>query len=76
MQKTIKKNISVFIIFFLKKKNAQFFQKKLSFFFLNHLFTAQKTKRGSPVDCRPSTAEAPPIGKIQPFSKSAVTFEP
>ena len=29
-----------------------------------------------PVDDRPSTAEAPPIGKIQPFSKIAVTLEP
>ena len=35
-----------------------------------------KTRRGSPVDRRPSTAEAPPIGKIYPFSKMAVTFEP
>ena len=26
-----------------------------------------------PVDNRPSTVEAPPIGKIQPFSKIAVT---
>ena len=34
------------------------------------------TRRGSPVDRRPSTAEAPPIGKIHPFSKKAVTFEP
>ena len=25
---------------------------------------------------RPFTAEAPPIGKIHPFSKMAVTFEP
>ena len=30
----------------------------------------------SPVDNRPSTAEAPPIGKIQPFSKIALTLEP
>ena len=29
-----------------------------------------------PVDNRPSTAEAPPIGKIHPFSKIAVTLEP
>ena len=36
----------------------------------------RQTRRGSPVDCRPSTAEAPPIGKIHPFSKMAVTFEP
>ena len=35
----------------------------------------KKTRRGSPVDRRPSTAEAPPIGKIHPFSKMAVTFE-
>ena len=34
------------------------------------------TKQGSLVDRRPSTAEAPPIGKIRPFSKMAVTFEP
>ena len=35
-----------------------------------------ETRRGSLVDRRPSTAEAPPTGKIQPFSKMAVTFEP
>ena len=29
-----------------------------------------------PVNNRPSTAEAPPIGKIHPFSKIAVTLEP
>ena len=34
------------------------------------------TRRGSPVDRRPSTAEAPPIGKIHPFSKIAITLEP
>ena len=31
---------------------------------------------GSPVDRRPSTAEAPPTGDIHPVSKMAVTFEP
>ena len=36
----------------------------------------QKTRRGCPVDRRPSTVEAPPIGEIHPFSKMAVTFEP
>ena len=35
-----------------------------------------KTRQGSLVDRRPSTAEAPPIGKIHSFSKMAVTFEP
>ena len=34
------------------------------------------SRRGSPVDRRPSTAEAPPTGEIHPFSKMAVTFEP
>ena len=29
-----------------------------------------------PVANRPSTAEAPPIGKIHPFSKIAVSLEP
>ena len=29
----------------------------------------------SPVDSRPSTAEAPPIGKINQFSKIAITLE-
>ena len=29
-----------------------------------------------PVVIRPSTAKAPPIGKIDPFSKIAVTLEP
>ena len=33
-----------------------------------------KTRRGNPVDRRPSTAEAPLIGKIQPFSKIAEIF--
>ena len=33
-----------------------------------------KTRRGSPVDGRPSTDEAPLIGKINPFSKIAVTL--
>ena len=35
-----------------------------------------QTRWGSPGDRRPSTAEAPPIGKIHPFSKMALTFEP
>ena len=35
-----------------------------------------ETRRSSPVDRRPSTAEAPPIGQTHPFSKIAVTFEP
>ena len=35
-----------------------------------------KTRRGSPVDRRPSTAETPPLGKIHAFSKMAITFEP
>ena len=33
-----------------------------------------KTRWGSPVDHRPSTAEAPPIGKNHTFSKIAVTL--
>ena len=36
----------------------------------------KKTRQGSPADCRPFTAEAPPIGKILPFIKIAVTLEP
>ena len=43
---------------------------------LHKLQFLQKTRRGSPVDRRPSTAEAPPRGEIYPFSKMAVTFEP
>ena len=35
----------------------------------------QKLDGVGPVDNRASTAEAPPIGKINPFSKMAVTFE-
>ena len=31
---------------------------------------------GPPLITDPSTAEAPPIGKIQPFSKIALTLEP
>ena len=49
--------------------------------FLPWLYDAAKPKplqirRASPVDHRPSTDEASPIGKIHPFSKMAVTFEP
>ena len=40
------------------------------------LLLIRETRRGSPVDCRPSTAEAPPIGKIQLFNEMAVFFEP
>ena len=36
----------------------------------------KKLERVGPVDNRPSTAEAPPIGKINIFSKIAVTLEP
>ena len=36
-------------------------------------FFVDKTR---PVYCRPSTDEAPPIGKNHPFSKIALTFEP
>ena len=35
-----------------------------------------KTRRGSPYDLRPSTAEAPQIGKIHPFNKIALTLDP
>ena len=35
-----------------------------------------ETRRGSPIDRRTSAAEAPPIGKIPPFNKIAVTLEP
>ena len=38
--------------------------------------SSQKTRRGSPADGRTSTAEAPPIGKIHPLGKIAVTLEP
>ena len=44
--------------------------------FLKGSSELRETRQGSPVDRRPSTAEAPPIGKIHPFSKMAVTFEP
>ena len=43
---------------------------------LKNLFILKETSRGSPVDRRPSTTEATPIGKINPFSKMAVTFKP
>ena len=39
-----------------------------------HLHTL--TRRGSPVNSRPSNDEAPPIGKIHPFRKMTVAFEP
>ena len=35
-----------------------------------------KARRVSTVDRRPSTDEAPPIGKTHPFSKITITFEP
>ena len=34
-----------------------------------------KTRRGSPVDPKHSTNEAPPTGKIHPFNKITVTLE-
>ena len=43
---------------------------------VKEITAVKKTRRGSSVDNRPSTAEAPPIGKIHPFSKIDVTFEP
>ena len=43
---------------------------------LEELCLFKRTRRGSAIDRRPSTAEAPPIGKIYPFSKMAVTFKP
>ena len=48
----------------------------LTSFYRHFLINPLKTRRGSSVDCRPSTAEASPIGKIHPSSKMAVTFEP
>jgi hypothetical protein len=51
-----------------------FFKASLSLTENNQILV--KTRRGSPVDRRPSTAEAPPIGKIHPFRKMDVTFEP
>ena len=35
-----------------------------------------ENRRGSPIDRRPSTDEAPPIGTIHPFSKITITLEP
>ena len=35
-----------------------------------------KNRWCSPVDCRPSPVQAPPIGKIHPFSKMALIFKP
>ena len=35
-----------------------------------------KTRQGSPDDRRPSTAEAPPVGKNHPFRKTAITLKP
>ena len=36
-------------------------------------FCEEETRRDSSIDCRPSTVEAQPIGKIHPFSKIAVS---
>ena len=61
------------------------YHKSLNMITANYLYIEKKEKKrnktkisllSSPVDCRPSTAEAPPIGKIHPFSKIAVTVEP
>ena len=38
--------------------------------------THMRTRKGSPFDRKPSTDEAPPIGKIHPFGKIAVTLDP
>ena len=45
-------------------------------FILNLMIVYLMPRRGSPVDCRPSTAETPQVGKIHPFSKIAVTSKP
>ena len=41
-----------------------------------HYGLIKETKRGSPIGCRPSTAEAPLIGKIHTFNNIAVTLVP
>ena len=53
-----------FLMFSSNLSNFEKIQKKL------------KSRQGSPVDRRTSTAEAPPIGKIHHFSKITVTFKP
>ena len=55
------------------KNHGNHAKKKVFYFKTEEI---DKTRRGSPVDRRPSTAEAAPIGKIHPFSKMAITFEP
>ena len=42
----------------------------------NYIQNSGKLDRVGPVDRRPSTDEAPPLGKIHLFSKIAVTLEP
>ena len=44
--------------------------------FCDSRYVFMKLDGVGPIDNRPSTAEAPPIGKIHPFSKIAVTLEP
>ena len=57
-----------------EKKNPKYKRRRN---LRKNLLTANnEIRRGSPVDRRPSTAEAPPRGEIHPFSKMAVTFEP
>ena len=56
----VREGTLIFIIILELKKNDEFFP---SFYFLVD-------------DPRPSTNEAPPIGKIHPFSKIAVSLEP
>ena len=46
------------------------------YFFSNIAVTFEQARRCSPVDCRPSSDEPPPIGKINSFSKIAITLEP
>ena len=69
----IKKKSENIILSILKNAKRDVFV----FLITDHAYIAfEKTRRGSPVDRRPSTAEAPPTGEIHPFSKIAVTFEP
>ena len=58
----------IFVVFFM----VVFAVVVVIFIFFPSLY---RNKRGSPVDRRPSTAEAPPMCKIHPFSKNVVTLE-
>ena len=78
-------SITVSVVYFKECSNTELYTARLATSFYDYKLKllnpvkkniCLKTRRGSPIDRRPSTAETPPIGQIYPFNEMAVTFEP